>query len=64
MENRCNALPFITFDRQSSRFVVQAEAAAHLSTFSSKVGVVAICGKYRTGKSYLLNKVFQRHVQR
>jgi GTPase Era involved in 16S rRNA processing len=23
-----------------------------------KLGVVAVCGKYRTGKSYLLNKLF------
>jgi len=25
------------------------------------VGIVAVCGKYRTGKSYLLNKLFKGH---
>ena len=24
----------------------------------TKLGVVAVCGKYRTGKSYLMNKLF------
>lgn len=29
-----------------------------LSLKDIKLGVVAVCGKYRTGKSYLLNKLF------
>lgn len=35
------------------------EAAAFLKGLvDTKLGVVAVCGKYRTGKSYLLNKLF------
>lgn len=29
-----------------------------MSSIKGKVGVVAICGKYRTGKSYIMNKLF------
>jgi hypothetical protein len=28
------------------------------------MGVVSVCGKYRTGKSYLLNKLFLEKLQR
>jgi polynucleotide 5'-kinase involved in rRNA processing len=28
------------------------------SLTDTKLGVVAVCGKYRTGKSYLMNKLF------
>jgi hypothetical protein len=35
------------------------EAEEFLMTLKDiKIGVVAVCGKYRTGKSYLLNKLF------
>ena len=35
------------------------EAGEFLQSLSHiKLGVVAVCGKYRTGKSYLLNKLF------
>lgn len=58
------AIPFIMFSADpvkggsSSGFQINPEAAEFLSTIKGKVGVIAICGKYRTGKSYLMNKLF------
>ncbi len=41
------------------RFELNPEAAEFLQSIGNvKIGVVAVCGKYRTGKSYLLNKLF------
>jgi hypothetical protein len=41
------------------KFELDAEAEAFLKGLVNiKLGVVAVCGKYRTGKSYLLNKLF------
>jgi len=41
------------------RFELNPEAAEFLQSLEGiKLGVVAVCGKYRTGKSYLLNKLF------
>jgi hypothetical protein len=39
-------------------FQINPEATAFLSQLKGKIGVVAICGKYRTGKSYIMNKLF------
>ena len=41
------------------RFELNPEAEEFLQSLDGvKLGVVAVCGKYRTGKSYLLNKLF------
>ncbi|CAI2380294.1 unnamed protein product [Moneuplotes crassus] len=55
MENEL-AIPFINFDK---KFVVDDKAIEYLSRFKQKIGLIAICGKYRTGKSFLLNKLMQ-----
>jgi hypothetical protein len=40
-------------------FEINPEAEEFLLSLKDiKLGVVAVCGKYRTGKSYLLNKLF------
>lgn len=50
------AIPFI-INRQGE-FVVAEEATTFLRSLSGrKLGIVCIVGKYRTGKSYLINKV-------
>lgn len=44
---------------QLGKFELNPEAAEFLKSLEGvKLGVVAVCGKYRTGKSYLLNKLF------
>jgi hypothetical protein len=37
---------------------INPEAVEFLSQIKNKIGVIAICGKYRTGKSYIMNKLF------
>jgi len=51
------AVPFIQVDPSSKRLVVTEEARAYLSQVSGTVGVVAVAGVYRTGKSYILNQL-------
>ena len=38
-------------------FKVTDEAVEFLSSIKERVGVIAVAGKYRTGKSFLLNRV-------
>lgn len=52
------AIPFIKYEPETQRFEVTREAVEFLQQIEGKIGVVAVCGKYRTGKSYLLNKLF------
>ncbi|NP_001072267.1 guanylate binding protein 2, interferon-inducible [Xenopus tropicalis] len=44
-------------NRNSNEFVINTEAEQILSQITDPVVVVAIVGKYRTGKSYLMNKL-------
>lgn len=50
------AIPFINF---TDKFEVDSRAKDYLSQFDQNLGIIAICGKYRTGKSYLLNRLMQ-----
>lgn len=43
-------------------FKINPEAAEFLCQLKGKIGVIAICGKYRTGKSYILNKLFMEQL--
>lgn len=38
-------------------FVVNEEACEFLRAIEQPIGVIAVAGMYRTGKSYLLNRV-------
>lgn len=52
------AVPFITFDNQTKKFVISSEAREIISKPEyKKVGMISLVGKYRTGKSFLLNRV-------
>ena len=57
MKSRKDAVPLISFD---TKLRVEPEAIEYLKSYNCKIGVVAVCGKYRTGKSYLLNRIFNR----
>ena len=48
-------MPFVEWVEDSGEFRVNEDAVAYLSSLSGHVAVVAVAGKYRTGKSYLLN---------
>ena len=54
--NFIESIPFIIFDKQ---FQVNPEALFILNQYNDKIGVIAIWGVYRTGKSYLLNKIIE-----
>lgn len=56
------AIPFIKYEPEHQRFEVTRDAVDFLQQIEGKVGVVAVCGKYRTGKSYLLNKLFLENL--
>jgi hypothetical protein len=55
MEPRGKAIPLISFERDG--FKVTEEAKEFLRTVKDKIGVISVAGKYRTGKSYLLNRI-------
>eukprot|EP01017_Pseudomicrothorax_dubius_P051387 TRINITY_DN9884_c0_g1_i3.p1 TRINITY_DN9884_c0_g1~~TRINITY_DN9884_c0_g1_i3.p1 ORF type:complete len:1087 (+),score=311.01 TRINITY_DN9884_c0_g1_i3:56-3316(+) len=50
------ALPFISYKEQVG-FVLNPEAEAFLLKQNRKLGVISVVGKYRTGKSFLINRV-------
>ncbi|EGR32117.1 hypothetical protein IMG5_095790 [Ichthyophthirius multifiliis] len=53
-----NAIPFIMFD-QTHGFILNKEAETYLSQLNPdrKLGIISIVGKYRTGKSFFINRV-------
>lgn len=55
--NLPRALPFITIEESSGRFVLDPRAEAFLDRIASPIAVVCVAGKYRTGKSTFLNRV-------
>ena len=52
------AIPFITFNESTKKFIINKEAKKIISkSENKKIGIISLVGKYRTGKSFLLNKV-------
>ena len=49
------AVPLIKLQKKS--FVIEKEAVDLLRQIDKPIAFLCVCGKYRTGKSYLLNKV-------
>lgn len=59
-----NAIPFIILNKNKT-FEISKEAELYLNTLEGKkLGIVSIAGKYRTGKSYFLNKLIQRKKEK
>ena len=51
------AIPFISYNERSG-FKLNEEAEKFISGMNSKrLGVISIVGKYRTGKSFFVNRV-------
>ena len=57
MESQGKAIPFITYDPATSEFVLNDDAYEFLKSIHHPVGVISVAGMYRTGKSYLLNRM-------
>ena len=51
------AIPFISYTTEGG-FEINPDAVDFLMNVKQNIGVISVCGKYRTGKSYLLNKLF------
>ena len=52
------AIPFVTFNDITKKFIINDEAIKIISKEENKqIGILSLVGKYRTGKSFLLNRV-------
>ena len=52
------AVPFITLDTEIKKFIISPEAREIITKPQyKKVGMISLVGRYRTGKSFLLNRV-------
>ena len=52
------AIPFVTFDDITKKFIINEDAIKIISKEENKqIGILSLVGKYRTGKSFLLNRV-------
>ena len=52
------AIPFVTYDDLTKKFIINEEAIKVISKEENKqIGILSLVGKYRTGKSFLLNRV-------
>lgn len=49
------AIPLVVFEK--GQFAVTEESIEFLKTITGKIAVIAVVGKYRTGKSFLLNRI-------
>ncbi|CAI2387384.1 unnamed protein product [Moneuplotes crassus] len=54
---REEALPFVVHNPETQAFEISNEAKELFKNISGPFGIVSVAGMYRTGKSYLLNKV-------
>ncbi len=56
------AIPFITYS-PSDGFALTKESETFLNSLNKerKIGVISIVGKYRTGKSFFVNRVLLNH---
>ena len=57
-QNLNQAIPFVTFNETTKKFIINEEAIKIISNEENKqIGILSLVGKYRTGKSFLLNRV-------
>lgn len=56
-----NSIPFIIYEK--SKFELNPTAMHFLSQYKCKIGIIAIWGKYRTGKSYLLSRLVEDKIE-
>lgn len=54
---RDEAIPLISVQEGESEFTVNPEAIEFLNSVPKPIAVVGVAGLYRTGKSFLLNRV-------
>ena len=57
MTSQGKAIPIVNFDSSLNRFIINPEAESFLKTLQAPLGIISVAGMYRTGKSYLLNRM-------
>ena len=58
VEKKPGAIPFITFNQSTKKFDISPESVKIITNPEyKKIGIISLVGKYRTGKSFLLNRV-------
>ena len=50
-------IPLVTYAPNTKNFTLTGEGLEFLRSISSPIAVISVAGLYRTGKSYLLNRV-------
>ena len=58
-----SAIPLLTWDSSSHKFLLNSSGLSFIRTLPSPLAVISVAGMYRTGKSYLLNRVFLNRSQ-
>ena len=56
--NKSSAIALISWDLNTRMFILHPEGLSFLNSIQSPLAVLSVAGMYRTGKSYLLNRVF------
>jgi len=51
------AIPLIHYDSTQRKFVINEQAENFIKKLETPLGVISVAGMYRTGKSYLLNRM-------
>ena len=58
------AIPFITYNESTKKFIISKEGKKIISNIENKkIGIISLVGKYRTGKSFLLNKILINNIK-
>lgn len=56
--NYCErAIPLVAVNENSGKYEMAEEAVKFLRSVPAPLGIVSVAGLYRTGKSYLLNRM-------
>lgn len=56
-EQQEQAIPFLIYDQTSKVFTLTEQGEEVIRSLNSNFGVISVAGMYRTGKSYLLNRM-------
>ena len=56
-EKKGRAISMVTYDMNSGKFIINKEAEEIIQNLNNPLGIISVAGMYRTGKSYLLNRV-------
>lgn len=56
-EYREEAVPFVIYNQEKRLFEINDDAFDYLKQLPGPLGIISVAGMYRTGKSYLLNRM-------